>query len=82
MLAQINDANGRISSLADQVNMLTAMLGSVIGHLGNASACFPADPLCTLYIDSQACNLCKEVCLLHNCTCHAPKDSRQLVIGV
>ena len=55
------DTDGRIASLAEQVSVLTAMLGSVIGHLGNGSACFGADPLCALCIDDQTCSLCREV---------------------
>ena len=55
------DANRRIASLAEQVSVLTAMLGSVIGHLGNGSACFQADPLCALCVDAQTCSLCREV---------------------
>ena len=58
---QNTDADRRIDSLAEQVSVLTAMLGSVIGHLGNGSACFQADPLCALCVDAQTCSLCREV---------------------
>ena len=65
------DANRRIASLAEQVSVLTAMLGSVIGHLGNGSACLEADPLCAICVDAQTCSLCKEVSplLWLSCAC-------------